>query len=298
MNRKLLSVCCSISPCLFSCNGVKRKEAKQVVETFYTAYKSEDFKTMYKCYPQIASLKGNFRKTTRLDINEDDIWVLKSGKIIVNAEHHWINPYGSDNVSSMRFYLEKKSVDNKDTYQIYDSKNFCMYDDSPLYTYAHKTGCLSLLSDTTDVTISDKIDKVTDMFEVKKARVRKNITDNLKLSSFDWERSHYGDSASGRGVVTNNSKYPVYQPKYKITYRAQKNGNVITMDDGVISYGTILPSESKSFVFYTSYIGNAHWARVDVNINDESDEWIEKLILKEPFLGTEYSTFERTGNVY
>lgn len=137
-----------------SCQSVNKDKVKETVETFFSAYRGEDVATAVSIYPKLTSLRGNFRKSSSIDLNTTDIWVLNDSNIIVNLTHHWINPFGADNTAKKRLYMAKKD----DKYEIVDSKNFCMYDEVILYNFACKTGAVMLFSDTTDITISEIFD--------------------------------------------------------------------------------------------------------------------------------------------
>lgn len=259
-----------ISFFLFSCNSVNKKDVKETVENFFTAYQSSDFSETTSIYPKISSLKGNFRKSSKIDIDEKDIWVIDENKIIVNLTHHWINPFGVDNSAKMRFYLSKEG----DKYKITDSKNFCMYDELDLYKYALNHGNINLSKDTTDVILANKLEDAQSAFNLAKLSVMGEINRGLDVS-WNWETGYYANYASGRGIVKNNTPYPIKSPRYHVTYYKSDDKTVITSDDGYVCYDILMPGQSKSFSWYTSYAGNASRAGVTV---DCDEEWINEIV--------------------
>ena len=275
---------------LQSCQTVNKDKVKETIENFFTSYRNHDILAAHKIYPKMQLLKGHFRKSSSIDnINPNDIWVINDSSIIVNVTHHWVNPLGVDNASNMRFYIRK--VGN-DEYEIVNSKNFCMYDEMKLYTFALSTGAINLNCDTTDIAMSVGLSNAESMFYLAKQRVRNEIQIGLNVS-MNWEKGYYNDYASGRGVVTNNTKYPIKNPRYTVTYYKRDDKTVVTSDGGIVCYYILMPNESKSFSWYTSYVGNA--ARAGVTVNCDED-WLDEITANLPFRGYEYTNFLTNGN--
>lgn len=257
---------------LTSCQSVDKKKVKETVESFFSAYRGEDVKTATDIYPDLQSLCGQFRKSTSIDLNTDDIIVVNDTNIIVKLTHHWVNPFGADNSTNMRLYLAKEGSQ----YKIRDSKNFCSFENMPIYRFGCKTGAINLSRDTTDRQISAALILTSPMFQNAKERIKSDITNGLTISSLNWQRGYYGDYASGRAIVTNNTNYPIKRPQYTVTYSQGENGTVITSDNGTVCYDVLMPGQSKSFSWYTPYVGNATWANVMAECTD--DEWIEEIL--------------------
>lgn len=268
-----------------SCQSVNKDKVKETVENFFSAYRGEDFTTAVAIYPKLSSLRGQFRKSSRIDLDLKDIWVISDSNIIVNLTHHWVNPFGADNTAKMRLYLTKKG----DRYEIFDSKNFCMYDDVSLHKFACNVGAIKTYRDTTDIAISAKLDDVVVMYNFAVSRVMSDIKNGLTVK-WTWENGYYSDYASGRAVVTNNTAYPVKQPKYTVTYYKSDNKTIVTTDDGIVCYDVLMPNQSKSFSWYTSYIGNA--SRAGVTVNCDNNSWIEEIVTNLPFVGLEYDKYK------
>ncbi len=71
--------------------------------------------------------------------------------------------------------------------------------------------------------------------------------------------------------------------KYKVTYKGQW-GNTITSDDGYVTYDVLEAGESKSFTFYTSYIGGASQASIELLFDEKM---IFKYLTKKNWTGNE-----------
>lgn len=278
----------TLSFTLQSCQSVDKGKVKETVEKFFEAYRNEDVATAQSIYPNIFSLRGDFRKSSNIDLNTDDIEVVNDSNIVVNLTHHWINPFGVDNSSNIRLYMCKKG----DQYEIIDSKNFCMYDNKTLYNFACKVGAVKLYRDMTDIAISEGISNAETMFYFAKERVHSEIRAGLNVS-MNWDKGYYNDYASGRGVVTNNTNYPIKNPKYTVTYYKHDAQTIVTSDNGTVCYNILMPNESRSFSWYTSYVGNASKAGVTV---DCDDDWLDEITANLPFQGFEYDNYRRGTN--
>jgi hypothetical protein len=290
MKSKTLLILLGLTASIFlqSCQTVDKEQVKETVINFFSAYRDNDFLQVSSIYPNIVNLKGQFRKSSSIDIELKDISVVNDSNIIVDITHHWVNPWGVDNTAKMKLYVAKQG----ETYKILDTKNFCMYDNMKLYNFACKTGAINLRRDTTDVSISAKMSDVTPMYALAKTVTKHEITNSLSINKgWKWETGYYADYASGRAVVTNNSPFPIKQPKYKITYYKSDDKTVVTTDEGIVCYDILMPGQSKSFSWYTSYVGNA--ARAKVTVVCDNEEWIEDIISNFPFNGLEYEKYNK-----
>lgn len=273
---------------LQSCQSVDKEKVKVTVESFFEAYRDEDVSTAMSFYPNILNLKGKFRKSTSIDIDPTDILVVNDSNIIVKVKHHWINPFGADNTSKMKFYVAKRG----ESYEILDSKNFCMYDDVDLYDFAIKTGAINLFEDSTDVAISYGMTQAMPMLDLAKTYVRLQIANGLTVNkNWKWEKGYYNDYATGNAVVTNNSAFPVDSPKYEVVYYLSDDKTMVTSDNGYVCYDVIMPGQSRSFSWYTSYVGDAAKAKINVLFNNEN--WVDDIVKNLPFNGAEYDKFQR-----
>lgn len=251
-----------------SCDGEKIESAKESIKAFQDAYKQENFDRITQLYPNLRELSGQFRKIDTIEFGESDECIVKNDTVILNGRTKWTNPFGKVFSNEVTFYLVPKEIDKKDTYIIIDTRGFVSFDEFSLYRYALKKekGLSSML----DVAKSKAISKYSYDFEIKKQQVKSLLENNLKISGFNWELGYFGDSASGRAVVTNNTGVTLSKVKYKITYFKSDDKTVVTTDDGYVTYSDINPGESKSFTWYTSYVNGARRARVDCFIDDET----------------------------
>lgn len=89
----------------------------------------------------------------------------------------------------------------------------------------------------------------------------------VRVTTWNWE-SGYSGSASGQGIARNESPYNLPNLKYKVTYKDQL-GNTTTSDDGYVTYETFESGDSKSFSFYTNYIGGASRASIELLFDEK-----------------------------
>ena len=75
--------------------------------------------------------------------------------------------------------------------------------------------------------------------------------------------------------------------KYRVKYY-DRYDNLITEDDGYITYDVLKAGRSKSFSFYTSYVGNAQRAKISVEFDDEL---ILKYLADKTYTGKEYEEY-------
>lgn len=66
------------------------------------------------------------------------------------------------------------------------------------------------------------------------------------------------------------------------------SGNEITSDDGYISYNEFEQGESKSFTFYTSYVGGASKASIELKYDDK---YIMNYLAEKDWSGNEYQEY-------
>lgn len=104
-------------------------------------------------------------------------------------------------------------------------------------------------------------------YDIFKTFALENFKNNITVSDWYWQTSDYSYSATGGGVVTNKSDVTLTGVKYEITYKDSKY-NVITTDSGYLP-GPIKPNSSKSFSFYTNYVGNASKASIEIVFPDD-----------------------------
>lgn len=257
------------------------------VNEFLASIHDEDI--LYNAYPLAKNLSQYYKidNFTILDINK-----LEDKKFSIKVKCSFTNGFGKTYNHTMTFYL--RPIKDSSKYQIYDSKGFCAnynFDDQ-MYCFAVKTGCVNQY-DKTDQEIYKKMKIAADIYVHENMSIFFDIDKKLKIKRWGWEYSY--NIATGRGICVNSSQYYIYQPQYKIKYYDRK-GNIITEDSGYITYDILPPGGSKSFSFYSGYIGNSERAQIEVIYNHEKTINNYILNIKE-YTGNEYyEQLERNAN--
>lgn len=104
---------------LQSCQTVNREQVKETVINFFSAYRDHDFLQASSIYPNVVNLKGQFRKSSSVDIELKYITVVNDSNIIANITHHWVNPWGVDHTAKMKLYITKQG----EIYKILDTNH-------------------------------------------------------------------------------------------------------------------------------------------------------------------------------
>ena len=267
---------------------IKKDKASKFISQFEEAYKNEDFDAVVKLYPTIIYSKGDFLKSDRMEIS--NITIKTDDNIIIDLVNHWTNPYGKDFTNKIRFYL--KEFNN--SYIIADSKNFIQYKDNPLYIFSKKVGAISL-SDSTDLSISKKIDDATELYNICVKKVTEQLSTAFSVTKCNWEKDEWNNSASGSVIVTNISKFNIPNVKYHLSYTAKKKSQTpVVTDEGYVCYDTFRAGTSRSFSFYTSYIANAAWLHVNVKC-ENIEELAKSIIYQYTFKGNELENYKKFG---
>lgn len=272
-----------VSCLLISCTNKNKEAAIQTVQSFFSNIKNDKAEEQPNLYPDFKNI-GSFYKSDSIKVK--DVKSLNDNKYEIIIENHFTNGYGKKFNQDISLFLDKK-LDSKDIeYYIYDSKGICDFKDKDEYTFAQKTGCLNK-EDITDQQISKKLDAATEIMKKYFFEMYVKLRKEVQITSWEWE-SGYGDSASGKGIVKNNSDYDIPKLQYKITYK-DRNGNEITTDDGYVTYDKLQSGSSKAFTFYTSYVGsNAQKASIEL---DFDTDLIIKYISDAEYTGNEYNDF-------
>ncbi len=272
---------------LFSCNNDKKLAQKTVVD-FFTAIKNENEEEMINIYPDFINIDTYYKSDT---ISIKDI-KLKNGLIEVIIENNYKNSFGRSFSQNIELYLKYDDSINKENLKIYDSKGIRNYNEDDKYLFAIKTGCINKKTDITDQSISKKLKIADELLMNYSIDLLLKLKKEVKIITWSWE-SGYGGSASGKGIVKNNSDFDIPSLKFIVKY-FDKNENEITTDEGYVDYNMIASGSSKSFTFYTSYIGNASSASISTKFDDDM---IMKYILQKSYNGNEYSLFINSSNL-
>lgn len=70
----------------------------------------------------------------------------------------------------------------------------------------------------TDQQISKKYSEASTAIISLSLKFYTYLTENVTIANWNWETSDYSYSASGRGVVRNNTQYTIPNVKYVVTY--------------------------------------------------------------------------------
>ncbi|MFZ2283746.1 MAG: hypothetical protein WAV86_07710 [Lutibacter sp.] len=270
-----------ISTIIFSCGKNKNIiNSESIVTAFFKNINSEDVESMNKIYPNISTFTSYY-KSDSIIIKKSDF--INDSIIVVSVENYFTNGFGKKSTKNIDLYLEIDSLKSFST--IKDSKGLTDFKESDIANFATKTGCI-LKTDTTDVQRNLKLVNAEALAYDLTLDQLVDFMVYVKVIKWSWE-SGYGGSASGKGIVKNNTSFNIPNVKYKIEYK-DRNGNVITSDDGYVSYDKLNAGESKSFTFYTSYVGNASRASISLDFDEEN---IREYILKNNYEGNEYEIY-------
>jgi hypothetical protein len=244
-----------------SCRSSKtKKEAEEKAMDFFTDLKNGDVKKMTTLYRGFGAFESYY-KSDSISVNST---IEKNKTLTVSIHSRFTNGYGKMNEKDISLIFRKDSTGQL---KIVDSKGLSEFDEKDDYVFGVNTGCVNKNVDTTDQQILKSLKKSKSVMLDKAVAVYLELKSQIRIINWSWE-SGYSGSASGRGIVKNNSTFSVPNLKYKITYKNSK-GEEVTNDDGYVDYDVIEAEESKSFTFYTSYVGNATRASIEL-IFDEN----------------------------
>lgn len=264
---------------LTSCGG---SSARNVTKQFFDAVKAEKEDIMSELYPEVSKL-SSYKKSDNITIKSTN--AIDDGYEVV-VENHFTTGFGKQIDSEITLYIHQN--DNK-KWVIYDSRGITSYDtgdNEKIYKFAQKTGCISERN-LTDQQTAIGINRAYKLCAKLLSEIKDDLDSNCKIKTWSWDTSDYSGSASGKGIVQNNSNYNIGKLKYIVKYY-DRSDNIITTDDGYVTYDVLESGSSTSFTFYTSYVGNAKTASVKLIFDDE---WIIDAILSSSWSGKEYSQY-------
>lgn len=139
--------------------------------------------------------------------------------------------------------------------------------DSKEYAYAKRHGEITN-KHKTDVQISEAVRTAMSTPFMEALSIKNALEDgSLVAGKINWQK-FYG-SANGNFIVRNTTKYRLHNLKYVVHFSSSSTGSEITQDDGYVKVGDLMPGESTSASFYSSYVGSANWARVTLHIDED-----------------------------
>jgi hypothetical protein len=257
-------------------------DSEKTTSSFFKSVAESDGESMKKYYPNISTFDSYF-KSDSIKIKESKF--LNDSLISVSTTNYFTNGFGKNTVKEIEIYLLPDSLN---TYsKIIDSKGMTDHKENELYSFGVKTGCIKK-TDTTDLQINEKY---LDAYLLSRTYTIDKLIDfmtDVKVSEWSWI-SGYGGSASGKGIVRNNTVFDIPNIKYKVSYK-DKSGNEITSDDGYVTYDILGAGQSESFTFYTSYVSNrASSASISLDFDEDI---IKKYVLEANYTGNEYEMYK------
>ncbi|AFL83245.1 hypothetical protein Belba_0588 [Belliella baltica DSM 15883] len=275
MNTRL-SFLVVIALILFSCESKKLKsEAEKQTKSFFSALKEGNETKMKELYSDFTKFDSYF-KSDSVNISTVN---YKDNIVTVSARNRFTNGFGKLTEKDIFLFFKQDSVGQL---KLFDSKGLTGFDEKDEYIFGVGTGCLNTAIDTTDQQILKAIKKAEKVMVGKALDVWIELKKDIVVSDWSWESGYQG-SASGKGIVKNNSTFSVPSLKYKITYKTN-SGDEITSDNGYVTYDLFQAGESKSFTFYTSYVGNASRASIELLFDDDT---IFKYLVNKEWTGNE-----------
>lgn len=251
-----------------ACSSKHLDESEKTVKIFFDALKEGDIEGMTKKYKNIILFDSYYKSDSIKVLN---LKKVNDSVVKVNIQNFFTNGFGKLNNQEIVFFVSADSV--KSFTNIIDSKGLTNHTENDLYDFSKKIGCLKN-TDTSDVQINLKLLNAKIIANKIQTETLLYFIENIKVVDWSWE-SGYEGSASGKGIVKNNTEFSIPNVKYIIKYM-DRNGNVLNTDDGYVSYNKIEYGESKSFTFYTSYVGNAYRASISLDFDKEI---IEKYVV-------------------
>lgn len=260
MNLHLIFPTLIITTLFISCESSKvRKEAEIKSKDFFAALKNSDEKKLIALYPDFEKF-DTYYKSDSATINNT---IEKNGIIMVSVHNRFTNGFNKVTERNILLFFRK---DTAEQLRLIDSKGFTDFDEKDDYIFGKHTGCIDKNTDTTDQQILRAMQKSKLVMLDKAFDIYLELKRDIRVIDWNWE-SGFNNSASGRGIVKNNSSFSVPNLKYKVTYKNNHNEE-ITTDDGYVDYDAINAGESKSFTFYTSYVGNASSASIELKFDE------------------------------
>lgn len=268
--------------CVFTlaCRSDKAKlEAEAKTRAFFLSLKKSNEKEMTRLYPGFSNFDHYYKSDSGTIVSTAD----GKERVAVAVDNRFTNGFGKLNQQSICLYYK---IDSLGQVNLYDSKGLSDFDDNDDFIFGSKTGCIDSRADTTDQQIIKQIKRTKRVMLDKAVAMYLELKRNIQVVHWNWE-SGYSGSASGQGIVRNGSSFTIPKLKYKITYKNELD-NPITSDDGYVVYGPLEAGESKSFTFYTSYVGGASRASIELLFDEEM---IFKYLSKKDWSGNECALY-------
>lgn len=220
---------------------------------------------MAELYPEVDNLQ-NYYKSDTITIKE--IVDLGDNKYSVSVTNEYTNGFGKRSESQIVLYTQPKDPKKpRSGYEIYDSKGLSDLSDYAVYKFAKHKGYLNE-DGLTDQEVAETVVGAQEELVSTAKKFNGYLHDHVLLTEWSWENNSFTHSASGRGVIKNNTPYAIPDMTYVITYM-KRDGTEVTQDSGKISYDEIRPHGMESFTFYTSYVGTASRAKIELQFDPD-----------------------------
>ncbi|MBZ0207568.1 MAG: hypothetical protein K8H89_14695 [Flavobacteriales bacterium] len=243
-----------------SCSESKlKKEASATALQFFQAIRNSDEAKAAVLYPKFSNLTTYYKSDSALVkgvVHLDSLF-------IVTVDNHFTNGFGKKTEKAIYLLLKTNEDESMSIVNSSGLTDFASDDD---YKVGLGTGCIAK-EDTLDQSVLFGMAKASTIKVDQAAELLNKLHDGCTVSGWSWE-SGYAGSASGKGIVQNQSGFSIPRLKYKVIYK-DRIGNEITSDDGYISYDPIENGSSKSFTFYTSYVGDASKASIVLDFDPD-----------------------------
>jgi hypothetical protein len=276
MKSNLILLGLSFAIIFVSCESSKlKKEAETKAKEFFAVLKDGDEKRLTQLYSGFEKF-DTYYKSDSVKVNNCS---EKNNVFIVSIHNRFTNGFGKISEKDITLMFQKDSAGQL---KIIDSKGLSDFADKNEYIFGINTGCVRKEADSTDQQILKALKKAKIVMFDQTLDLYIELKSQVQIVNWSWE-SGYGGSGSGKGIVRNSSTFSVPKLKYKVTYKTN-SGDTVTSDEGYITHDAIEAGESQSFTFYTSYIGNATKASIDLRFDEEL---IYKYLAKKEWTGKE-----------
>ena len=251
--------------CLFSSCDKRVKQCEEATSKFFTAVMENDEDAMLEVYP-LAYHMHYFPHSDSYIINS----VSKTSDSLYTV--NLTNTYSKGAASvNKEIFLYMKPKD-KTTMTIVDSKGLYPKDRFNLYKYAHRHNMIPENCET-DQQLGAVADSVRSKLVSDIIKMQTWPYDYFDISQINWRLLL--DSATGSFLITNNSKYTLDSPKYKLTYYNSRD-EIVATGDGYITYSEFRPGDKVKVDIFTLHVGHAKSLRIQIDLHLE--ETLENIL--------------------
>ncbi len=229
-------------------------KAESTVKQLFISLSENDQEEVVKIYPQIGFLENYYKSDSIYIINSE---IINDSLICIQVKNYYVSTFGKRTVRNIQFFLKPDSLGIYSF--INDSKGLTDFSENEYYDFAVRTGFITS-SDSTDLKKSIQIVLAKDYLGWLVSNMWLDMHNEVEIIEWSWETG-YGRSATGKGIVKNNSKFNIPSLEYDIIF-SDWEGKTITSDHGYITYEVLSSGESRPFTFFSSYVGEASRARI------------------------------------